>query len=155
VFPEVTVIEFPLDNFARATFPKTRLLAALVTAREAPVLPVLPLLLAFVPLEAMLNTPEYETELPTIVVALLAVTVIVAVPAAGLDRYHTSLRRKTVPVEPLPHEPVLLSSMAARQVRLALPSLIPLMKVAPFGVLLSTLKETPTINILPVPVPIV
>ena len=155
MFPEVTVMGFPADNFARATFPKTKSPAELVTDFEALVLPVTPLLLADVPPEAMFSTPKYEIELPTIVVALFAVTVIVAAPDAGLGKYQTSLRTNTVPVEPVPQKPALLSSMAARQVRFVLPSLIPLIKVLPLGLELSTLSETPTSRILPSPGPIV
>jgi hypothetical protein len=58
VFPEVTVTGFPPEFFARDAFPNTRLLAALVTAREALVFPVVPLLLAFVPPEEIFITPK-------------------------------------------------------------------------------------------------
>jgi hypothetical protein len=88
-------------------------------------------------------------------VALLAVTVIVAAPTGGFCRYQISLRRKTLPVEPAAQEPALLSSIATRQVRVVLPSLTLLTTSLPFGVLLSTLSEIPTIKILLPPEPIV
>ena len=114
----------PLKFFARETLPSTKLLAALVTAREAVEVPVeLFVWLDEAPPEVTPNTPKYDTELPAMVVLseLLVVIVIVPLPTGGLSRYQTSLRTKNVPDAPVPQEPPELSSVAFKHVRLLEP----------------------------------
>jgi hypothetical protein len=76
VFPDVS----GADDLAVPTLSNTRCPAGLVTGPSVAVLePVCPLLLAFVPPAATEATPEYEAEPPPKFVALLVVTVMLAV----------------------------------------------------------------------------
>lgn len=85
----------------------------------------------------------------------LVVTVIVALPTGGLSRYQISLRTKNVPDAPAPQDPPELSSVAFKHVRLLDPYVIVFTNTLPLGLLLNSLKDTPTSKILPLPEPMV